>query len=134
MSKIEIELAFVEAWNRTDPTHPNWIMKCAEPHSKKNADGKYETIARTFRTIRVSKASGIDLSQFAKGDRVQVWGNELTVTRVHAGKTYYDLVVWADRVERVGESGHRPATTSEVGEDCEQPTGYTELSDTETPF
>jgi hypothetical protein len=133
MSKIEIKSAFVEAFSRTQDTHYATLMKTAEPHEIKNPD-KSVTKTRTYRDVRVAKNSGIDLTQFAKGDRVQVWGNEVTQTRVHAGKTYYDLVVWADRVERVGESGHRPAITSEVGEDREQPTGYTELSDIETPF
>lgn len=111
MSKIEIESAFVESWNKNTEQHPAWALKCAEPHSRKNDAGKFETVGRTFRTVKVSKASGIDLSVFQKGDRVQVWGREVTETREHEGNKYFDLVVWADRVEPVGAtagsvSGH----------------------------
>jgi len=102
MAKIEIESAFVEPWNKNTEAHPAWGMKTAEPHSRKNEDGKYETVGRTFRTVKVSRASGIDLTAFAKGDRVSVWGKEVTEKRTHEGKDYYDLIVWADRVERAG--------------------------------
>ena len=103
MAKIEIESAFIESWTKNDEQHPAWGMKTAEPHSRKNDAGKYETVGRTFRTIKVSRASGIDLTQFRKGDRVSVSGKEVTETREHEGKKFYDLVVWADRVE-VAES------------------------------
>lgn len=99
MAKIEIESAFVESWTKNQDEHPAWGMKTAEPHSRKGDDGKFETVGRTFRTVKVSRSSGIDLSQFVKGDRVQVWGREVTETREHEGKKFYDLVVWADRVE-----------------------------------
>lgn len=99
MAKLEIESAFVEAWTKNEDQHPAWGMKTAEPHSRKNDDGKYETVGRTFRTVKVSRASGIDLTQFAKGDRVTITGKEVTETREHDGKKYFDLVVWADRVE-----------------------------------
>lgn len=99
MAKIEIASAFVEPWNKNQPAHPAWGMKTAEPHSKKNDAGGYDTISRTFRTVKVSRESGIDLTQFGQGARVQVWGREVTEVREHEGKKYYDLVVWADRVE-----------------------------------
>lgn len=100
MSKIEIESAFVEPWTRNQDQHPSWGMKTSEAHRRKNDAGEWETVARTFRTVKVSRDSGIDLTQFVKGDRVQVWGREVTEVREHDGKKYYDLVVWADRVER----------------------------------
>lgn len=100
MAKIEIESAFIEAWTKNTDEHPAWGMKTAEPHSRKKEDGSgYETVGRTFRTVKVSRASGIDLTQFAKGDRVSITGKEVAETREHEGKKYYDLVVWADRVE-----------------------------------
>lgn len=106
MSKIEIESAFVEAWTRNEDQHPAWGMKTAESHSRKNDAGKFETVARTYRTVKVSRDSGIDLTQFRKGDRVQVWGREVTEIREYEAngvtKTARDLVVWADRVEPVG--------------------------------
>jgi single-stranded DNA-binding protein len=52
----------------------------------------------------VSRASGIDLTQFRKGDRVKVSGKEVTETREHDGKKFYDLVLWADRVEHAERS------------------------------
>ena len=115
MSKIEIESAFVESWTKNTEEHPAWGMKTAEPHSRKNEDGKYETVGRTFRTIKVPRSTGIDLTTFRKGDRVQVWGREVTETREHEGKKYYDLIVWADRVEIVGErnSGGSNVATEE---------------------
>ena len=108
MSKIEIESAFVEPWTKNTETHPGWGMKTAEPHSRKKDGGGYETVGRTFRTVKVSRDSGIDLTQFRKGDRVQVFGREVTETREHEGKKYFDLVVWADRVEYAdkGQSSH----------------------------
>lgn len=119
MSKIEIESAFVEAWTKNDEQHPAWGMKTAEPHSRKNPDtDRYETVGRTFRTVKVSRASGIDLTQFRKGDRVQVFGKEVTETREHEGKKYYDLVVWADRVE-LAESragGHQQPASAPAAE------------------
>lgn len=100
MAKIEIESAFIEPWTKNTEEHPAWGMKTAEPHSRKKEDGTgHETVGRTFRTVKVSRASGIDLTQFAKGDRVSITGKEVTETREHEGKKYYDLVVWADRVE-----------------------------------
>jgi single-stranded DNA-binding protein len=105
MAKIEIESAFVEAWTKNDEQHPAWGMKTAEPHSRKNDAGGYDTVGRTFRTVKVSRASGIDLTQFRKGDRVQVFGKEVTETREHDGKKFYDVVVWADRVEIAAGKG-----------------------------
>ena len=113
MAKIEIESAFVEAWTKNTDEHPTWGMKTAEPHSRKNDAGKYETVGRTFRTVKVSRASGIDLTQFRKGDRVAIWGKEVTETREHEGKKFYDLVVWADRVEVAESKGQQLAPAAE---------------------
>ena len=110
MAKIEIESCFIEAWTKNTDQHPAWGAKTAETHSRKNEDGKYETVGRTFRTVKVPRSTGIDLTSFRKGDRVQVWGREVTETREHEGKKFYDLVVWADRVEVAGE--RNGATTS----------------------
>lgn len=131
MAKIEIESAFVEAWTRNNEQHPSWGMKIAEPHSRKNDEGKFETVGRTFRTVKVSRASSIDLTAFAKGDRVQVWGKEVTETREHEGKKFYDLVLWADRVERVGQSSQPVQSQPEpAAEPWNVPSTYTD----ETPF
>jgi len=132
MSKIEIESAFVEAWTRNEDQHPAWGMKTAEPHSRKNEDGKFETVGRTFRTVKVSRSSGIDLTQFRKGDRVQVWGREVTETREHEGKKFYDLVVWADRVEPVASSSS--AAPASAPSDDAWHTAQVPVDDANIPF
>jgi hypothetical protein len=104
-TQIQIESAFVEAWNKNTEQHPAWGMKTADTHSKKDEAGKYQTVGRTFRTIKVGRDSGIDLTQFAKGQRVAIWGREVTEEREYDGKKFYDLVVWADRVELAGVGG-----------------------------
>jgi hypothetical protein len=104
-TQIVIESAFVEAWNKNTEQHPAWGMKTADTHSKKDEAGKYQTVGRTFRTIKVGRDSGIDLTQFVKGERVAIWGREVTEEREYDGKKFYDLVVWADRVERAGVGG-----------------------------
>jgi hypothetical protein len=114
LAKVEIESAFVEAWTKNTEQHPAWGMKTAEPHSKKNDSGKYETVGRTFRTVKVSRSSGIDLSQFRKGQRVKLSGSEITESREHEGKTYYDLVVWADSVELADGAQATPPRPTEV--------------------
>ena len=136
MAKIEIESAFVEAWNRNEEQHPAWGMKTAEPHSRKNDAGKYETVGRTFRTVKVSRASGIDLTQFRKGDRVAVWGKEVTETREHEGKKFYDLVVWADRVEVAESKGQSAPAQADPADSWAASTPADEpwAVDAETPF
>ena len=99
MAQIEIKSAFVEKWNRNGDPHPGWGMRTSEPHSRKRDDGSFETTGRTFRTVKVSRGSGIDLAEFNEGDRVRVTGREVTESREHEGKKFYDLVVWADSVE-----------------------------------
>lgn len=145
MARIEIESAFVEPWTKSSDDHPAWGMKTAEPHSRKKETGEgYETVGRTFRTVKVSRASGIDLTQFRKGDRVQVWGKEVTETREHEGKKYYDLVLWADRVERAGSgpvapsspvrAADEPWATSTVPNSADSDVWNTPNYGDETPF
>lgn len=95
MAKVEIASAFVEDAKGS----PVFVLKVAEPHSRKDDQGNWQTVARTFFDVKVSKDSGIDLGRFAKGDRVQVSGTQKTEVREHEGKKFYTLVVWADRVE-----------------------------------
>jgi len=103
MAKVTVDSAFVE-----DVLIGNsgaWGLKTSEPHSKKNQDtGKWDTTGRTFRTVKVSRDSGIQLERFAKGDRITFEGREVTEAKKAAdgSKTFYDLVVWADRVEAAG--------------------------------
>jgi hypothetical protein len=61
--------------------------------------------------VKVSRASGLDLTRFHKSDRVKVTGTEQTETREHEGKKFYDLIVWVDSIEPVeGRGGSKPAT------------------------
>jgi hypothetical protein len=89
-----------------------FALKVAEPHSRKDEAGKWQTIARTFRTVKASRDSGVDFGGFAKGDRVSVAGAEKTEVREYQGKKLYDLVVWAASVQPVGRQS-APATTTE---------------------
>lgn len=111
MGKLTVDSAFVE-----DVLIGNtgaWGLKTSEPHSRKNDQDRWETVGRTFRTIKVSRNSGIQLEQFVKGDRISFEGREITESRKSAdgAKTYYDLVVWADSITRAG--GFREAVEPE---------------------
>ena len=121
MAKIEIESAFIESWTKNEEQHPTWGMKTAEPHSRKNDAGKYETVGRTFRTVKVSRASGIGLTEFRKGDRVHIWGTEVTEGREHDGKKFYDIVVWADRIELAGDGKGSAAPSASPQAQVEEP-------------
>ncbi|MDR6172628.1 hypothetical protein [Curtobacterium sp. SORGH_AS_0776] len=113
MAKIEYT-AFVEDWTQNNPQHPDWAMKTAEPHRKRDGD-QWVTTARTFRTVKGGYANDqpvrIDFTQFRKGDRVIVTGTEVTEVREHDGKKYYDLVVKATSV-RVADQNNRQQPVS----------------------
>jgi len=93
MAKIEFT-GFVE------DVKGDWLLKTAEPH-RKQVDGKWETVGRTFRTVKAAYGTTQDFSSLSKGDRVEVVGNEITETREYQGKKYYDLVVKAESVNVV---------------------------------
>lgn len=78
----------------------DWMLKTAEPH-RKQVDGKWETVGRTFRMVKAAYGTSIDFSTFSKGDRVEIQGTESTVTREYNGQKYYDLVVKAETVKPV---------------------------------
>lgn len=102
MAKIIVESAFVE--EVLIGNTGAWGLKTSEPHSRKNDQDKWETVGRTYRTVKVSRASGIQLEQFTKGDRIQFEGREVTESKKSAdgAKTFYDLVVWADSITPAG--------------------------------
>lgn len=106
MAKIEYT-AFVEDWTQNNPQHPDWAMKTAEPHRKKDGD-QWVTTARTFRTVKGGYTGNgpvqIDFTQFKKGDRVVISGTEVTEVRESNGKKYYDLVVKATSVRIADQS------------------------------
>jgi hypothetical protein len=96
----------------------DWMLKTAEPH-RKQVDGKWETVGRTFRMVKAAYNTPIDFSTFQKGDRVEVEGTESTVTREYNGQKYYDLVVKADSVKPVVSNAFQetfPVGSSDVDE------------------
>jgi len=88
---------FVQEWNKNTEQHPDWAMKVAENHQKKDGDS-YVTIARTYRTVKAGWEVALDFTQFKKGDRVEVIGKELTESTEKDGKRYDNLIVKADSV------------------------------------
>jgi hypothetical protein len=82
-----------------------FVLKTAEPHSKKNDQEQWETVSRTFRDVKVSRDAGIQLAQFDKNERIDVTGTEKTETRTDTnGKKHYSLVVWATSITRAGQA------------------------------
>jgi hypothetical protein len=82
-----------------------FVLKTAEPHSKKNDQERWETVSRTFRDVKVSRDSGIQLAQFAKDERIDVVGTEKTEMRTDTnGKKHFSLVVWATSITRAGQA------------------------------
>jgi hypothetical protein len=125
MAEIRFD-AFVEDVI-SGPSGP-FALKVAEPHSRKDEAGKWQTIARTFRTVKASRDSGVDFGAFSKGDRISVAGAEKTEVREYQGKKFYDLVVWAESVQ---SRGGQPATAAvPVQSGWETPADYTDS----TPF
>ncbi len=120
MSTIQIKSAFVE-------DNKGFVVKIAEPHSKKNEQGGYDTISRTFFDVKVRKDSGIDLSQFEKGQRIQVEGRLVTDVREYEGKKLYTLTIWADKVAYAdqGGTGGRSQPQTTTGDTWETPGAQT---------
>lgn len=84
-----------------------FVLKTSEPHRRKNDQDQWETTARTYRDVKVSRESGINLDAFQKGDRVKITGTEKTEERAgidkqNQPKKFYTLVVWADQITRDG--------------------------------
>lgn len=106
MADIKVASAFVEDVVTGRDGVP-FALRTSEPHRRKNDRDEWETTARTFRTVRASRDSGIRLTDYVKGDRIEFTGTEKTEKREKDGKTYYDLVVWVSSLARVGGSGGR---------------------------
>ena len=128
MAQVQIDTAFVD--KVISGQQGPFALKTSEPHRRKNDRGEYETVGRTFRDV---KGRDVDWSQFAEGDRVRIFGREVTEKREHEGKDYYSLVVWADAVVKIqprdgaqlaagapnassaGDWGSTPAATPQTG-------------------
>lgn len=94
MAKIEFE-GFVNE----QVGNPVFVLKVAENHRKKTADGGYENAGKTFFDVKVGRDSGIDLGSVPVDSRVKIVGRQLTEVREYQGKKFYTLTVWADRIE-----------------------------------
>lgn len=121
MAEIKVTNAFVEDVV-ADRDGVVFALRTSEPHSRKNERDEWVTTARTFRTVKTSRDSGVDLSGFRKGDRIEFTGAEKTEKREHQGKTYYDLIVWAVAVATLGGSGGR-SQAPVTGEPWAAPSG-----------
>jgi single-stranded DNA-binding protein len=110
MANITVKSAFVEDVIGS----PVFALKLAEPHSKKDDAGKWQTVSRTFFDLKVGRESGIDLGRFSKGDRVSFTGTQKTETREHQGKKFYTLTVWADTVDLAQQGTPTPAANPAV--------------------
>ena len=97
MAKIEFT-GFVDPWSASEDQHPKWGMKVVELHSKKNDKDVWETVGRTWRTVRAAYGTEVDFTQFKKGDRVVITGTEVTVASESNGKKFYNLTVNAATV------------------------------------
>lgn len=105
MADVTIKSAFVE-------DNKGFVLKIAEPHSKKNDQGGYDTVSRTFFDVKASRDSGINLDQFVKGQRVAVTGQQKTEVREYEGKKYYTLTIWASSINSLGAGA--PASVANV--------------------
>lgn len=104
MAEITVKSAFVEDVI-TDRDGVPFALRTSEPHRRKNDRDEWETTARTFRTVKASRESGVSLTNYVKGDRVEFAGTEKTERRDKDGKTYYDLVVWVASLQAIGGGG-----------------------------
>lgn len=119
MAQIQFT-AFVEPWTKNSEQHPSWGMKTAETHRKKDGENWVDN-GRTFRTVKVGYGVDLDLSQFRKGDRVDVVGVEVTESREHDGKKFYDLVVKATSVSLAPTKNTGNAPSSPVAARTDEP-------------
>lgn len=105
-----IVTAFVQEWKRdSTESNPDWGMKVVETHSKKNGDA-WETIGRTYFTVKNGWDVKIDFRQFKRGDKVRIVGKQVTEEREYEGKTYKTLTIKAQTVDVV-QTGTSQATS-----------------------
>lgn len=109
MAEVLIKSAFVQEWRRdSSEPNPEWAMKVAEVHYKKQGE-EYVSTGRTYYTVKSGWGSSFDFRKFKAGDKVTITGNLVTESREYNRKTYYDLVVKANAVDIV-QSDNSEAT------------------------
>lgn len=122
MADISKMVGYVQSWTRDTEQHPEWGMRVDEGHGKKG-----ETKTYTNYTVKVSRDSGINLTQFRKGDRVAVVGNLVTEVSEKTdanGRPYKNLVIWASSVsvdEYKGDNAPTQRAASPVIPDDDTP-------------
>lgn len=103
MANIEFT-AFING-SHNNAQGKTFVLKTSESHSRKQDDGSYESTGRTFRDVFIGQNADGDLRDWFEntihedGDMITVKGFEFTRPREYNGKTYYDLVVYADEIE-----------------------------------
>jgi hypothetical protein len=103
MAEIVIKSAYVQAWKRdTTEPNPDWAMKIAEPHYKKNGE-EYFVAGRTYYTVKAAYGQSINFTGFHEGDKVTIVGKMTTESREYDGKTYNTLTIAATSVEIVAD-------------------------------
>ena len=80
-------------------------VKVVERHSKKDENGEWQTVGRTFFTVWVG-----DQALPAEGDLVSVIGTQKTVAEEYKGETRYNLHVSASTI--IVEKSFGPRTDS----------------------
>jgi len=108
VAKVSELIGYVGKWSKNQDQHPAWALKLSEAH------GKGDEKTYTDWTVKVSKASGLDLAKFQPGDRVTVAGRSTTEVREYEGKSYKNLVLWADSIEKAEQKSAIPNNWVEV--------------------
>lgn len=101
MAEIVVKSAFVQEWKRdTNDPNPEWGMKVAEIHYRKQGD-EFVTAGRTYYTVKAAYGVKIDFRSYRKGDKVTITGQLVTESREYEGKTYNTLTIKAQSVSLV---------------------------------
>lgn len=95
MAKIDVT-GWVSNWKfGSDEPNPEWAMKLAESHSKKNEAGGWETVGYTNFTVKAAYGQTFDFRQYSKGDKVRIIGTQKTEKR----GDFSNLVINAESIE-----------------------------------
>lgn len=101
MAEIVVKSAFVQEWKRdTNDPNPEWGMKVAEVHYRKQGD-EFVTAGRTYYTVKAAYGVKIDFRSFKPRDKVTIIGSLITETSERDGKTYNNLTIKAQSVNVV---------------------------------
>lgn len=87
-------------------------VKVVERHSKKDDNGDWQTVGRTFFTVWIN-----DQTLPAEGDLVTIIGTQKTVAEEYKGETRYNLHVSASTIIVEKSFGPRTSSAPVVDED-----------------